>query len=298
MFFKSGKNSESDSINEEKKTPSFSAEPKSGLEKDKTVVFTEKEIKTTQKNQKFANTMFIPNMKGEKEKKDAGSLFVPRTKRPNFVLGILLNTFKLGLISIFVIVAIGAGLVMGLANAYLESTPDLDVGKIEDQALTSYIYDQSGTLLATYTGSENRDWAPLDEIPKDLQNAFIAIEDIRFYSHNGVDIKRIAGALVSNLTSSSVEGGSTITQQLIKNSMLTSERSYKRKLQEAYLATELEKKYTKDQILEAYTEYHPSGGNGLRSKGGGQRLLRQRPLPAQLKGNGLPRRGHAISACL
>jgi len=230
------------------------------LDKDKTVVFSEKEIKTTQKSQDFGHTMFMPGIKGEKEKKYSGSLFIPRTKRPNFVLGILLTTFKLGLVSIFVIVAIGAGLVMGLANAYLESTPDLDVGKIEDQALTSYIYDQQGTLLATYTGSENRDWATLDEIPEDLQNAFIAVEDIRFYSHNGVDVVRIFGALMSNLTSGKSEGGSTITQQVVKNSLLTSERSYKRKLQEAYLSIELEKKYSKEQILEAYLNTIPLGG--------------------------------------
>lgn len=73
-----------------------------------------------------------------------------------------------------------------------------------------------------------------------------------FYSHGGVDIKRIVGSFISNLTSSNIQGGSTITQQLIKNRMLTSERSYKRKIQEAYLALQLESKYTKDQILEAY----------------------------------------------
>jgi penicillin-binding protein 1A len=261
-IFKSGKSSESDIIKKQPKRPSFqpATNDTGSLEKDKTVVFTDKEIKTTQKNHKFANTMYMPNLKDEKGKKASGSIFVPRTRRPNFVLGVLLTTFKIGLVSIFVICAIGAGLVSGLANAYLESTPDLDVGKIEDQALTSYIYDQSGTLLATYTGSENRDWAQLSEIPEDLQNAFIAVEDIRFYSHNGVDIKRILGSFVSNLTSGSSEGGSTITQQLIKNNLLTPERSYKRKLQEAYLAIELEKKYTKDQILETYLNTIPLGG--------------------------------------
>jgi penicillin-binding protein 1A len=260
-LFKSGKNREGDFIKEEKnqaKGGAKSAPP----EKDKTVVFSESEIKSAQKKQKFADTMYMPGINGKefKGKKAAGSMFVPRTKRPNFVLSVLLTTFKIGLVAIFVIVAIGAGLVSGLANAYLESTPELDVGKIEDQALSSYIYDQNGNLLATYTGSENRDWATLDEIPEDLQNAFIAVEDIRFYSHNGVDLKRIMGALVSNLTSSSVQGGSTITQQVVKNSLLSSERSYKRKLQEAYLSIELEKRYTKEQILEAYLNTIPLGG--------------------------------------
>jgi penicillin-binding protein 1A len=235
---------------------------KERMDKDKTVIFTENEIKTIDKKQNFADTMFIPGIPGSEKKarKAAGSLFVPRTKRPNFVLGIILTTFKIGIVAIFVMVAVASGLVLGLANAYLETTPDLDVGKIEDQALSSYIYDQSGNLLATYTGSENRDWAKLDEIPVDLQHAVVAIEDIRFYSHNGVDIKRILGSFVSNMTSNSVQGGSTITQQVIKNSLLSSERSYKRKLQEAYLAIELEKKYTKDQILEAYLNTIPLGG--------------------------------------
>ncbi len=262
-LFKSDKNREGDFIKEEKKKTQPSSGGTGGpTEKDKTVVFSENEIKTAQKKQKFADTMYMPGVggKGFKGKKPAGSLFVTRTKRPNFVLGVLLTAFKIGVVAVFVVVAIGAGLVSGLANAYLESTPELDVGKIEDQALSSYIYDQDGTLLATYTGSENRDWATLDEIPEDLQNAFIAVEDIRFYSHNGVDLKRIMGALVSNLTSSSVEGGSTITQQVVKNSLLSSERSYKRKLQEAYLSIELEKKYTKDQILEAYLNTIPLGG--------------------------------------
>ena len=82
-------------------------------------------------------------------------------------------------------------------------------------------------------------------MPTYLQHAFIAVEDARFYTHNGVDIKRIIGAFVSNLSSSSTQGGSTITQQLIKNTLLSSEQSYKRKIQEAYLAMQLETRFSK-----------------------------------------------------
>jgi penicillin-binding protein 1A len=163
-------------------------------------------------------------------------------------------------VAIIVFVAAGFGSVIGVAEAYLETTPELDTGKIEEPDLTSYIYDQQGNLLATYSGPENRDWASIDEIPKDLQNAVIAVEDIRFWTHDGIDIRRLAGAFVSNLSSSKVEGGSTITQQLIKNKLLSNEKSYKRKLQEAFLATELERKYTKDEILEAYLNSIPLGG--------------------------------------
>lgn len=188
------------------------------------------------------------------------SLFKPRDKKPNFVLSILLNIVKFAFIAIIIAVAAGFGSIVGVANAYLETTPDLDTGKIEDQKLTSYIYDQHGNLLATYSGSENRDWAPISEIPENLQNAIIAIEDRRFYEHTGVDFRRLAGAFAANLSSGTVEGGSTITQQLVKNKLLTNERSYKRKLQEAYLAMKLEENYSKDEILEAYLNTIPLGG--------------------------------------
>ena len=110
-------------------------------------------------------------------------------------------------------------------------------------------------------------WTAYDEIPENLKNAVIAIEDARFLTHNGVDLKRIVGSFISNLSSSSVQGASTITQQLIKNRMLTPERSYRRKIQEAYLALELEQQYTKEQILEAYlNDVNLSQGNyGIKS---------------------------------
>lgn len=189
------------------------------------------------------------------------SLFKPRDKKPNFALGVVLTTIKTGFVAIVIVVAIAFGSLFGVANAYLGSTPELDVGKIETQSENSQIYlDSDGSLLATYTGLENREWANLEEIPKDLQNAFIALEDIRFYDHNGVDFRRLVGAFFSNVSTNSSQGGSTITQQLVKNELLTNERSYKRKLQEAYLATELESTYSKDDILEAYLNAIPLGG--------------------------------------
>lgn len=188
------------------------------------------------------------------------SIFKPRDKKPNFVLGVVLTTIKLSFVAIIVVIAIGFGSVLGVANAYLGSTPELDVSKIENQSENTIIYDSKHNYLATYTGLENREWANLEEIPKDLQNAVIAVEDIRFYQHNGVDFRRLLGSFISNLTSSSTQGGSTITQQLVKNELLTNERSYKRKLQEAYLAMELEQTYSKDEILEAYLNAIPLGG--------------------------------------
>ena len=180
------------------------------------------------------------------------AFFVPKKKPPAFGLSVAVTTFKLMLITILVLGFIMAGAVFGVARAFISTAPDLDVTEISDVSLSSYIYDSEGELITMYSGVQNRMWASIDEIPENLKNAFIATEDARFYSHNGVDIKRIVGSFISNLTSTSIQGGSTITQQLIKNRMLTSERSYKRKIQEAYLALQLESKYTKDQILEAY----------------------------------------------
>lgn len=188
------------------------------------------------------------------------SLFKPRDKKPNFAVGVILTTIKMGFVAIVVAVAIGLGSLLGVANAYLGTTPELDVSKIENQSENSQILYPDGSLLATYTGSENREWADLEEIPIDFQNAVIDLEDIRFKSHNGVDFRRLMGAFISNVSGGKTEGGSTITQQLVKNELLTNERSYKRKLQEAYLATELEKTYSKDDILEAYLNAIPLGG--------------------------------------
>lgn len=200
----------------------------------------------------------VQEVKGDRKRRR--SIFKPREKRPNFVLSVILTIIQLAFVVGIVAIVAGFGSVIGVANAYLETTPELDTQKIENQDLSSYIYDQSGNLLATYTGAENRDWVSLEDVPRDLGNAVIAVEDIRFYDHNGVDFRRLVGAFASNLSSSKVEGGSTITQQLVKNRLLTNERSYKRKLQEAYLAMQLEEKYTKDEILEWYLNTIPLGG--------------------------------------
>ncbi len=188
------------------------------------------------------------------------SIFKPRDKKPNFALGVILTTIKTAFVAIFVVIAIAFGSLFGVANAYLGTTPELDVSKIENQNENSKIYYADGTELATYTGLENREWAKLEEIPKGLQDAVIDLEDIRFRTHTGVDFRRLMGAFVSNMSEGKSEGGSTITQQLVKNELLTSERSYKRKLQEAYLAMELENTYSKDEILEAYLNAIPLGG--------------------------------------
>lgn len=196
-----------------------------------------------------------------KKKNRAHALFQSRKKPPNFFLSVVLTSFKMLCIVICVLGVSVGGLVLGMAKGYYDTTPELNTAEIDDQNLTSFIYDVNGELITSYRGSENRVWASIDEIPKMLQNAFVALEDARFWTHNGIDLKRMVGAFVSNISGGSTQGGSTITQQLIKLRVLSTEVSYKRKLQEAYLAIELEQEYEKDQILESYLNSIWLGGS-------------------------------------
>ncbi|MBR5561107.1 MAG: PBP1A family penicillin-binding protein [Clostridia bacterium] len=189
------------------------------------------------------------------------SIFKPRTKNPNFALSVAVTTVHLSSLLLLCACLALAGALIGIAKAYVDTAPTLDLAAIDAQDKTSFIYDSKGNLITDYKGTEDRVMVSIDEIPLMLQNAFIAVEDARFYEHNGVDVKRIVGALVANLATGSSQGGSTITQQLIKKTVLSSEQSYKRKLQEAYLAMELETRYTKEQILESYLNTIFLGGS-------------------------------------
>ncbi len=199
--------------------------------------------------------------KKKKAKAQPRSIFKPRTKYPNFALSVAVSTVRLSVVLALCAALALLGALVGIAKAYVDTAPTLDLAAIGDQDKTSFIYDSEGNLITDYKGTEDRVMVSIDEIPKALQNAFIAVEDARFYEHNGVDVKRIVGAFVSNFTSGTTQGGSTITQQLIKSTLLSSEQSYKRKLQEAYLAMELETRYTKDQILESYLNTIFLGGS-------------------------------------
>ena len=191
----------------------------------------------------------------------ARSIFKARTKKPNFVLSVAATTIRLSFIIALCVGLALLGAVIGIAKAFVDTAPTLDLAALDAQDKTSFIYDSEGNLITDYKGTEDRIMVSIDEIPEMLQNAFIAVEDARFYEHNGVDVKRIVGALVANFTSGSTQGGSTITQQLIKQTVLSSEQSYKRKLQEAYLAMELETRYTKKQIMESYLNTIFLGGS-------------------------------------
>jgi len=132
----------------------------------------------------------------------------------------------------------------------------LNLDKILNLPQTGAIYDQEGKFITKIQSTQNRVSIPLSSVPQDVINAFLAAEDLRFYQHSGFDIVRIFGALMANLRSGDYsEGASTITQQLVKLSHLSTQKTIARKLEEIYLAIQLEHAATKDQILEMYLNF-------------------------------------------
>ncbi len=125
---------------------------------------------------------------------------------------------------------------------------------------STQIYDRNDKLLFTIYKSRNQTFVPLSEIPKHMREAAIASEDKDFYHHGAIDIKGVTRALFSILFQKKIQGGSTLTQQLVKNSLLTPERTILRKIKEAILAYATEAVYSKDKILEMYLNQTPYGG--------------------------------------
>ena len=133
----------------------------------------------------------------------------------------------------------------------------------ENYAVSTQIFDRNGKLLYEIYADENRIPIKLASLPPYVYQATIAIEDQNFYKHFGFDIEGIARALIKNLRGDRIEGGSTITQQLVKNALLTNERTLQRKAKEAILAVFSEMIYTKEEILEMYLNYISYGGTSV-----------------------------------
>jgi penicillin-binding protein 1A len=164
-------------------------------------------------------------------------------KKGSFFRKVILVFMVLGILSV------GTGAYA--FTSMIEDVPVLDASKLVDPLSTKF-YDKDGNFLYEY-GKEKRTKIEYDQVPKHLENAFIATEDSHFYEHHGIDVKRTAKAIFVNVTGEfGSQGGSTITQQVIKNSFLTPEKTIKRKVQEWYLAYQLEQKYSKQEILMMY----------------------------------------------
>ena len=162
------------------------------------------------------------------------------------------------------------GIAFGAVRGIIERTPGLDLDSIAPKGYATMIYDSKGNLTDTLVmEGSNRDPAAFEELPEDLINAFVAIEDARFWEHNGIDLRAIARAAVGVLTGNSKGGGSTITQQLIKNNVLGGGREtsfgakLERKLKEQYLAVQLTKVMDKETVLVNYLNTINLGNNTL-----------------------------------
>jgi penicillin-binding protein 1A len=178
--------------------------------------------------------------------------------------------WKIFRICLFVFIAlciIAAGVVVGVITGIIDKTDSISVDDIVNQNLSTDIYDKDGNLIKTIYDSENRINVKYSDIPKNLVNAIVSIEDERFFSHNGVDLKRTLGAIVSFIFNGGESnfGGSTITQQLVKNIKKDKEASWERKIREWYRALSIETKMSKEEIFEAYasTIYLGEGSYGV-----------------------------------
>jgi penicillin-binding protein 1A len=177
------------------------------------------------------------SMKQKKQKKEKNNKSAPLWKK------ILLTLLAIGIVGM-----VAGGITFA---AIVAGAPPLDDKKLKD-SFSSKIYDINGKEITEF-GQVRRTYVPYDDIPKVLEEAVLATEDARFYEHNGVDFIRLGGAFVANIQEGfGAEGASTITQQVIKNSLLSTDKTITRKVQEVWLAFQLEQKYSKQEILEMY----------------------------------------------
>ena len=158
--------------------------------------------------------------------------------------------------------------VVAVATAGSGGDGPLDSSQYEDYAVRSQVFAADGSVLSTLHGVENRDPVPLERIPETVVQAVLSVEDAAFYQHGGFNVRGLLRAFVQNVQSGGVDqGGSTITQQLVKKALLSDERVLSRKTKEIALAVRLEQQLSKDEILELYlnTVYFGSGAYGVQA---------------------------------
>ncbi len=187
---------------------------------------------------------------------------------------------KLVLVSFTVGIILSVSLGYGIFKGIIDAAPEIDVASIEPSGYATMVYDSKGNLTETLVKSgSNRLEATYEELPQCLIDAFVAIEDSRFWSHHGVDLRSMIRAAVGILTNNPAGGGSTLTQQLIKNNIFAggNEDSFgeklERKLQEQYLALQLEKIMDKEIILKNYLNTINLGNNTLGVKSAAKRYF-------------------------
>ncbi len=199
---------------------------------------------------KKVNTNNVNNKKNSNKK---GSN--KKGKHPKLML-----TLKIIAIIIVVCIIIGAGIVAGVFFGLFGEDLKITADTLNIKTENSVLIDINGNEVAKLNGDENREVILMSEMGEYLPKAFVAIEDKRFYDHNGVDIKRTLGAVLKYATGNSSYGGSTITQQLIKNATGDKKKDWTRKVREIVKAYQIEREMSKDQILESYLNTIPLGG--------------------------------------
>ncbi len=152
------------------------------------------------------------------------------------------------------IMIVFAGITGGAILEVMKTAPKIDADAIKyEMSQNSTVVDEDGNEVDAIATSQFREVVPYDQIPDNLKNAFVAVEDERFYDHKGIDVISIIGSMFENLRAGGiVRGGSTITQQLARNTYLTNDQTYQRKIKEIYLALEIEDHLSKEEILGAY----------------------------------------------
>jgi penicillin-binding protein 1C len=254
------------------------------------VSLTIEKVLTTKKSKKRRSTL---KRKKLKSKQKGFVINLPKIKLPNFRFQIVKNIFKLESLKITLfelkliskakklfihkisrfqklqlkkrlsLVALLLILIVLVSYSYFFIFKDLPSPKqlsVRQPQVSTKIYDRNGNLLYKIYKNQNRTIVPLTQIPIHVRLATLAAEDAEFYEHPGFSIKGIGRALVEDAQSGSLQGGSTITQQLVKNVLLSPEKTITRKIKEVVLSVEVEATYTKDQILEMYLNQVSFGG--------------------------------------
>ncbi|MGL5570429.1 MAG: transglycosylase domain-containing protein [Cetobacterium sp.] len=177
----------------------------------------------------------------------------------------ILKYVAIFIVSLGIVGGIGASL---LVNKYYKELPNVsELVENYSPPIPTTIYDRNGQVIDVIS-KETREPVGIEHIPQNLQNAFIAIEDRQFLTHYGIDPFRILGSAIVNLKSGrAAQGGSTITQQLARNAFLSHEKKFSRKIKEIIITFEIERKYTKDEIMEKYLNeiYFGSGAYGVKT---------------------------------
>lgn len=187
---------------------------------------------------------------------------------------------------------------LGTFAYFVSDAPKLDPDKLK-VPVPSKIYDMNKDLV-TELGTEKRDLVEFDEIPDLMKNAILATEDARFFKHNGIDLIRLGGAVIGNVTNGfGSQGASTLTQQVVKLTFLSNEKTIKRKAQEAWLALQLERNFSKEDIFEMYVNRVSMGGNVYGIKAAAKtyfnKSLDKLTLPEAALIAGLPQRPNAYN---